>query len=71
MNETMMLGMRLVEEGVRERPFRDRFGVGMGEKYEWELRELKEIGLIEWDAGGARLTKRGRLLGNRVFGMFV
>ena len=71
MGETMMLGMRLVREGVRAADFRSRFGVGMGEKYGRPLRHLRQLGLIEWDDDGARLTRPGRLLGNRVFREFV
>ncbi len=71
MGETMMLGMRLTREGVRDAGFRERYAAGLAEKYPRELRRLKALGLIEWDADGARLTKRGRLLGNRVFREFV
>jgi coproporphyrinogen III oxidase-like Fe-S oxidoreductase len=39
----------------------------MAEIYAQELRELGEQGLIEVDAAGVRLTRRGWLLGNRVF----
>jgi len=71
MGETMMLGMRLIGEGVRDDGFRERYDTGLAEKYPRELRRLKALGLIEWDADGARLTKTGRLLGNRVFREFV
>jgi oxygen-independent coproporphyrinogen-3 oxidase len=71
MGETMMLGMRLTREGVRDSTFRERFGTGLAERYEKELGELRDLGLIEWDEAGARLTRRGRLLGNRVFRAFV
>jgi oxygen-independent coproporphyrinogen-3 oxidase len=71
MNETMMLGMRLTREGVRAADFRARFGVGLAEKYPRQLKRLRELGLLEWDETGARLTKGGKLLGNRVFREFV
>lgn len=71
MGETMMMGMRLTCEGVRDECFQERFGISLREKYARELRELKELKLIEWDNEGARLTKSGRLLGNRVFREFV
>ncbi len=67
----MMLGMRLTREGVRDAGFRERYAAGLAETYPRELRRLKALGLIEWDADGARLTKPGRLLGNRVFREFV
>jgi oxygen-independent coproporphyrinogen-3 oxidase len=71
MDETMLLGFRLVQEGVRAGAFRARFGVDPGERYSRDLGELRALGLIEWDAGGARLTRRGRLLANHVFRRFV
>ena len=71
MEETMMLGMRLTGEGVRESRFREQHGVGMSQKYPKQLRRLRDLGLIDWNAEGARLTKPGRLLGNRVFREFV
>jgi len=71
MGETMMLGMRLVGDGVAEANFRSRFGVGLEEAYGRQLRHLSALGLIEWDAAGVRLTQSGRLLGNRVFREFV
>jgi len=70
MGETMMLGLRLAE-GVRAGPFEARFGRAMGDVFEEELRELRELGLLEWDERVARLTARGRLLGNQVFVYFV
>ena len=36
-----------------------------------ELRDLRELGLVTWDGVVARLTARGRLLGNRVFERFI
>jgi oxygen-independent coproporphyrinogen III oxidase len=71
MGETMMLGMRLVEEGVRAEAFEARFGVALAQQYGRSLRHLQQLGLIEWDASGTRLTPGGRLLGNRVFREFV
>jgi oxygen-independent coproporphyrinogen-3 oxidase len=71
MGETMMLGMRLVGEGVVSAEFEQRFGLTLEARYGKELRELQQLGLIEWDGERTRLTKRGRLLGNRVFREFV
>ena len=71
MGETMMLGLRLIGEGVREADFEGRFGINLGEKYGRTLRHLRQLGLVEWDEVGVRLTDGGRLLGNRVFREFV
>ena len=71
MAETMILGLRLVEEGVSFKAFARRFGRRVESLYERELRELKELGLIEIMADRVRLTERGWLLGNEVFQRFL
>ena len=71
MGETMMLGLRLIEEGVERARFADRFGVELDDVYGATITELVEQGLLESDASRIRLTPRGRLLGNRVFGEFL
>ncbi len=79
MSEFMMTGLRLTQEGVSEDDFRARFDRSMYEAYGKEIDELLKFGLIEYpsptgrgDRGeGIRLTKRGRLLGNKVFIKFI
>ena len=71
MAETMFLGLRMTAEGVLEKEFSRRFGVRMAATYGDELDRLSDQGLVEWDSEQARLTTRGRLLGNRVFEAFV
>ena len=70
MAETMILGLRLVE-GVCFREFKARFGRDPTELYGNEIRELVNLGLLEADGSGIRLTQRGRLLGNEVFERFL
>jgi oxygen-independent coproporphyrinogen III oxidase len=70
-NDTMLLGLRLTGAGVRAAEFERRFGVPLEAAYRRSLRRLSDLGLIEWNAQGARLTSAGRLLGNRVFREFV
>lgn len=73
MNETMMLGLRLTEEGVSRQRFHERFGKQMEDVYKSPIEKLIGQGLLCWDdqKGILRLTDRGRLLGNRVFMEFV
>lgn len=71
MQETMLTGLRLIKEGVNADTFFDRFGVQMQDVFGVEIKELTELGLLEWVGLVLRLTKRGRLLGNRVFIRFV
>jgi oxygen-independent coproporphyrinogen-3 oxidase len=71
MGETMMLGLRLTQEGVRAADFQQRFGISLDQAYGRTLRRLVALGLLVWDARGVCLTPGGRLLGNRVFREFV
>jgi oxygen-independent coproporphyrinogen-3 oxidase len=74
MAETMMMGLRLTEEGISRDSFRVRFGLSLEEVYGAEIDELIADGLLEWAATNRdylRLTPRGRLLGNQVFMRFI
>lgn len=71
MRETMMLGLRLVDEGVSAQAFEARFGERMEAVFVQELEELGQAGLLEWENGRVRLTARGIMFGNRVFMQFV
>lgn len=71
MAETMMMGLRLTQEGVSKARFKDRFGESMEKVYSSEIDELLDAALLEWHQGCLRLTKKGRLLGNQVFQRFV
>ncbi|MGE5264335.1 MAG: radical SAM family heme chaperone HemW [Acidobacteriota bacterium] len=66
MAETMILGLRL-GEGVSFEGFENRFGEDGYAKYGETLRQVRELGLVELDDRGVRLTPRGRLLSNEVF----
>jgi len=68
--ETMFMGLRL-NCGVSAAHFRDRCGVELDAAYGDLLAELAQLGLLERDAIGVRLTGRGRMLGNQVFERFV
>lgn len=70
MGETMMMGLRLAE-GMRADRFQTRFGSGLEDVYREELTDLRKLGLLDWDGEVARLTERGRLLGNQVFQRFL
>jgi oxygen-independent coproporphyrinogen III oxidase len=71
MQETMMTGLRLTQEGVSAETFQARFGMELPVVFEQEIRELQDFALLEWAGDQLRLTKRGRLLGNQVFMRFV
>ncbi len=69
--ETMILGLRLVQEGVRFADFKERFGQELMAVYGQEIREMEQVGLLTVDGERVRLTARGRLLGNEVFQQFL
>ena len=69
--ETMMLGLRLIDDGIERGRFADRFGVDLNDVYGSVIVPLVEQGLIEALPDRIRLTPRGRLLGNRVFTEFL
>jgi len=68
--EMLMMGLRLAE-GVAAADFHARFGVGLAEVYGTTMTRLAEAGLVLWDGQCLRLSSRGRLLGNQVFGAFL
>jgi oxygen-independent coproporphyrinogen-3 oxidase len=74
MGDTLMMGLRLLEEGVSARDFNARFGQSLDAVYGAAIARLEARQLLE-HAGPQqdtlRLTPRGRLLGNQVFMEFV
>lgn len=72
-SEYMLMGLRLIKEGVSAANFLERFGVPLREVFGKALELSVSEGLLEWFDGGesVRLTHRGRLLSNRVFVRFV
>jgi oxygen-independent coproporphyrinogen III oxidase len=74
MAETMIMGLRLVQEGVSKLRFFQRFNKTLESVYGAEIDRLIKLGLLEWGGdsnNSLRLTTRGRLLGNQVFICFV
>lgn len=71
-SEVMIMGLRLVQEGVSPEAFEARFGVSLESVYGSAIAPLREAGLLTTGpAGQLRLTRRGRLLGNQVFVAFI
>jgi len=68
--ETLMMSLRLAE-GVTGVDFRARFAIDLAEVYGATVARLLEAGLVLWDRHCLRLSPRGRLLGNQVFGAFL
>ncbi len=67
MSETLILGLRLVREGVHKDHFAQRFGCTLDEVFGPALDSSVQLGLIEIKDNVVRLTERGYLLSNQVF----
>jgi oxygen-independent coproporphyrinogen-3 oxidase len=71
MGETMMLGLRLLEEGVTAPAFEIRHGIALIDRFGEQISELTGFGLLDWDGNRLRLTQRGTLLANDVCARFL
>jgi coproporphyrinogen III oxidase-like Fe-S oxidoreductase len=74
MKDQMMLGLRLIDEGVRADAFERRFGENMATVFTREIADLVQRGLAEWvgeNKTALRLTRRGIMVANRAFMEFV
>ncbi len=72
MKDFMMLGLRLVREGVSCERFESWYGKAMTDVFSREINSLLDRGLAEWVRDGhLRLTKRGVMLANLAFMEFV
>ena len=72
--ETMMMGLRLTDEGISRREFQSRYRIPLEDVYGEQIDELIGLGLLEWDQKTTeilKLTPWGRLLGNQVFRRFI
>ena len=71
MAETMMLGLRLTQEGINCEYFAHRFGVDPRTRYACEIENFTKRGLLETAGNNLRLTPQGVFLGNEVMMAFV
>ncbi len=74
MNETMIMGLRLVDEGVSASAFERRFQTSLERRYARQMPRLIQLGLLEWvgeKKERLRITKNARLVGNQVFKEFI
>jgi oxygen-independent coproporphyrinogen-3 oxidase len=71
MGETMMLGLRLLQDGVSVPSFGRRHRVSLFDEFGSQLSRLTSVGLLEADEQRVQLTKRGILLANSVCAEFL
>ncbi len=69
--ETIILGLRLLQEGVEDMAFARRFGRTLAEVYGTQIMALLRKELLVWDNGALKLTPRAYLISNRVFVDFM
>jgi oxygen-independent coproporphyrinogen-3 oxidase len=70
LEESFFLGLRL-NRGISFRELQRQFGEAVLDSYRPIIAEPVEAGLMESDTDRLRLTPRGRLLSNEVFGRFL
>lgn len=71
MGESMMLGLRLVHEGVPFAHFAAQHGADLRDIFSAELTRLRQAGLLEVDGDRVHLTRSGLLVGNQIFLQFL
>lgn len=68
--EALFLGLRRIR-GIDLREFRARYGIDVWSAYEAELQPLVDAGLVVMEDGRLKLTRKGWVLSNEVFAVFV
>jgi oxygen-independent coproporphyrinogen-3 oxidase len=69
--ETMMLGLRLLVDGVDASTFAARHGSPLEEVFGEQIAEMTRLGMIEPTPRGIRLTPHGMMLANDVAARFL
>ena len=71
MGETMMLGLRLLEDGVDAARFAARHGISLDEAFGTAISDLVDLGLLRRSADTVALSRRGLMLANDVCARFL
>jgi oxygen-independent coproporphyrinogen-3 oxidase len=66
-SETLIMGLRLTQRGIRRPEFARRFGVDLLDLHGGAIRRYAEHGLLNVSDDRVRLTEQGRLLSNMIF----
>ncbi|GIO34137.1 MULTISPECIES: radical SAM family heme chaperone HemW [Paenibacillus] len=70
MEDFMMVGLRVLS-GVSNRHFEEQFGARIEDVFAEPLHKMQNAGLLEPTEAGYRLSEKGLLFGNDVFGEFI
>jgi oxygen-independent coproporphyrinogen-3 oxidase len=65
-SETIMMGLRMVTEGIHRKTFQERFNVDVVDLHSESIKKHQQYGLLEITDEVVRLTSAGRLLSNAV-----
>jgi oxygen-independent coproporphyrinogen-3 oxidase len=65
-SETLMMGLRLTQEGNSLKTFRCRFGYDLIEHHADSILRFVEYGMLELSSEYLRITEKGRLLSNMI-----
>ncbi len=65
--ETLIMGLRLTQEGINRQAFRSRFGEDLLDLHSATLEKYAAYGLLRIDDEAVTITRRGRLLSNMIF----
>ncbi len=71
MGETMMLGLRLVDEGVGLERFAALHNLALTSAFKSEVNRLHAQGMLSIDSERVHLSKRGLMVGNQIFMQFL
>jgi len=71
LQDALMVGLRLLDEGVNLTELSQRFELDVPKIYKVEIEQLLRDELIELEKGRMRLTSKARFISNRVFSLFV
>jgi oxygen-independent coproporphyrinogen III oxidase len=65
--ETLIMGLRLTQQGIERRTFADRFGADLLDIHGGTIQRFEDHGLLSVDDERVHLTEQGRLLSNVIF----
>ncbi len=65
--ETLIMGLRLTQEGISRPIFKERFGVDLLEVHPETIARYSKHGLLYVDDSVVKITQQGRLLSNMIF----
>lgn len=69
--ETMMLGLRLLNDGVRKSAFAQRHGIALDDQFGSQIGRMVQLGMLKEQGDIVRLTHRGMMLANSVMEEFL